>query len=114
MALAWWDWDHEMLRRVLPDFRKLGVEDSWKNTTGRGGLRDARSPADERPRHDRHFYQRGRRRSDENYETSLEVAGGQSAPWMARQRTVSLASMRADCWCCRVSSISTAMPSSAR
>ncbi|GCC46425.1 hypothetical protein chiPu_0030488, partial [Chiloscyllium punctatum] len=22
-ALAWWDWDHETLRRVLPDFRKL-------------------------------------------------------------------------------------------
>jgi len=26
-ALAWWDWDHEMLRRALPDFRKLAVED---------------------------------------------------------------------------------------
>jgi phosphonate metabolism protein (transferase hexapeptide repeat family) len=26
-ALAWWDWDHEMLRRALPDFRKLVVED---------------------------------------------------------------------------------------
>jgi phosphonate metabolism protein (transferase hexapeptide repeat family) len=25
--LAWWDWDHEMLRRALPDFRKLSVED---------------------------------------------------------------------------------------
>ena len=25
--LAWWDWDHEMLRRALPDFRKLAVED---------------------------------------------------------------------------------------
>jgi len=24
--LAWWDWDHEMLRRALPDFRKLDVE----------------------------------------------------------------------------------------
>lgn len=24
--LAWWDWDHEMLRRALPDFRKLAVE----------------------------------------------------------------------------------------
>ena len=22
-ALAWWDWDHETLRRALPDFRKL-------------------------------------------------------------------------------------------
>ena len=25
--LAWWDWNHETLRRVLPDFRKLAVED---------------------------------------------------------------------------------------
>jgi phosphonate metabolism protein (transferase hexapeptide repeat family) len=27
MELAWWDWDHEMLRQALPDFRKLPVED---------------------------------------------------------------------------------------
>ncbi|KZD23275.1 chloramphenicol acetyltransferase [Tardiphaga robiniae] len=27
MDLAWWDWDHEMLRQGLPDFRKLPVED---------------------------------------------------------------------------------------
>lgn len=26
-ALAWWDWDHERLRRALPDFRRLPVED---------------------------------------------------------------------------------------
>ena len=26
-ALAWWDWDHERLRRALPDFRALAVED---------------------------------------------------------------------------------------
>jgi hypothetical protein len=25
--LAWWDWDHETLRRALPDFRSLAVED---------------------------------------------------------------------------------------
>jgi len=25
--LAWWDWDHETLRRALPDFRKLSIED---------------------------------------------------------------------------------------
>ena len=25
--LAWWDWDHEMLRRALPDFRKLPVDE---------------------------------------------------------------------------------------
>ena len=25
--LSWWDWDHETLRRALPDFRKLGIED---------------------------------------------------------------------------------------
>ena len=24
--LAWWDWDHDTLRRALPDFRKLDVE----------------------------------------------------------------------------------------
>jgi phosphonate metabolism protein (transferase hexapeptide repeat family) len=27
MALAWWDWDHETLRRALPDFRSLPVEE---------------------------------------------------------------------------------------
>jgi phosphonate metabolism protein (transferase hexapeptide repeat family) len=26
-ALAWWDWDHERLRRALPDFRALSAED---------------------------------------------------------------------------------------
>ena len=26
-ALAWWDWDHETLRRALPDFRKLTIGD---------------------------------------------------------------------------------------
>jgi phosphonate metabolism protein (transferase hexapeptide repeat family) len=26
-GLAWWDWDHETLRRALPDFRKLAIED---------------------------------------------------------------------------------------
>src|SRR5438270_1439890 len=25
--LAWWDWDHEALRRALPDFRNLAIED---------------------------------------------------------------------------------------
>lgn len=25
--LAWWDWDHETLRRALPDFRKLSIEE---------------------------------------------------------------------------------------
>jgi hypothetical protein len=25
-ALAWWQWDHEALRRALPDFRKLDIE----------------------------------------------------------------------------------------
>ncbi len=25
-ALAWWDWDHERLRRALPDFRNLPIE----------------------------------------------------------------------------------------
>ncbi|HEV2559222.1 MAG TPA: chloramphenicol acetyltransferase [Microvirga sp.] len=27
VALAWWDWDHERLRRALADFRSLPVED---------------------------------------------------------------------------------------
>lgn len=25
-ALAWWNWDHDALRRALPDFRKLDIE----------------------------------------------------------------------------------------
>jgi phosphonate metabolism protein (transferase hexapeptide repeat family) len=27
VRLAWWDWDHEVLRAALPDFRKLAIED---------------------------------------------------------------------------------------
>jgi phosphonate metabolism protein (transferase hexapeptide repeat family) len=27
IGLAWWDWDHETLRRALPDFRKLAIEE---------------------------------------------------------------------------------------
>jgi phosphonate metabolism protein (transferase hexapeptide repeat family) len=37
--LAWWDWDHETLRRALPDFRKLSVEDfleKYEQATGSG------------------------------------------------------------------------------
>jgi phosphonate metabolism protein (transferase hexapeptide repeat family) len=37
--LAWWDWDHEALRRALPDFRKLSVEDfleKYERATGFG------------------------------------------------------------------------------
>jgi phosphonate metabolism protein (transferase hexapeptide repeat family) len=26
MALSWWDWEHEALRRALPDFRALPIE----------------------------------------------------------------------------------------
>jgi phosphonate metabolism protein (transferase hexapeptide repeat family) len=25
--LSWWDWDHDVLRAALPDFRRLGVEE---------------------------------------------------------------------------------------
>ena len=34
MELAWWNWDHEMLRQALPDFRKLPVEDFLSNYKG--------------------------------------------------------------------------------
>ena len=37
--LAWWDWNHETLRRALPDFRKLAVEDflaKYERATGSG------------------------------------------------------------------------------
>ena len=37
--LAWWDWDHETLRRALPDFRKFSVEDflaKYEGATGSG------------------------------------------------------------------------------
>ncbi|NOJ49917.1 DapH/DapD/GlmU-related protein [Bradyrhizobium archetypum] len=36
--LAWWDWDHEALRRALPDFRKLPVEDFLDKYETTGGL----------------------------------------------------------------------------
>jgi len=37
--LAWWDWDHETVRRALPDFRKLAVEDflaKYESAAGAG------------------------------------------------------------------------------
>ncbi|CAN7531305.1 chloramphenicol acetyltransferase [Bradyrhizobium sp. LjRoot220] len=38
--LAWWNWDHEMLRSALPDFRKLAVEDFLaKYETSAGSVR---------------------------------------------------------------------------
>ena len=43
--LAWWDWDHETLRRALPDFRKLAVEDFLAKYEAAAG------PARAQPRH---------------------------------------------------------------
>lgn len=42
--LAWWDWDHETLRRALPDFRKLSVEEflAKYEAEAASGLRQAR------------------------------------------------------------------------
>jgi len=36
--LGWWDWDHEALRRALPDFRKLAVEDFLAKYEAAAGL----------------------------------------------------------------------------
>jgi hypothetical protein len=36
-ALSWWDWNHETLRRALPDFRKLGIEDFLAKYEAAGG-----------------------------------------------------------------------------
>jgi hypothetical protein len=36
-ALAWWDWDHETLRKALPDFRALSIEDFLNTYEGRNG-----------------------------------------------------------------------------
>lgn len=33
-ALAWWNWDHERLRRALPDFRRLRVEEFLERYEG--------------------------------------------------------------------------------
>ncbi|MCC0809279.1 chloramphenicol acetyltransferase [Methylobacterium sp. W2] len=33
-ALAWWDWDHARLRRALPDFRALSIEDFLERHEG--------------------------------------------------------------------------------
>ena len=51
---------------------------------------------------------------DEMAETSLRIAGREIAAIGADHGRGSLASMQADCWCCRASSICTAMPSSGR
>jgi len=35
-AMAWWDWDHETLRKALPDFRALSVEAFLEKHEGTG------------------------------------------------------------------------------
>ena len=55
-ALAWWDWDHETLRRALPDFRKLAVEDFSKSTRPRPSGRALASTGV--PHRDGHFDRR--------------------------------------------------------
>jgi len=37
MELAWWDWDHAALRRALPDFRNLAIEDFLDKYQPRAG-----------------------------------------------------------------------------
>src|SRR5665213_2824068 len=44
MELQWWDWDHQTLRRALPDFRNLSVE---------AFLEKYQAAADSRPAHPR-------------------------------------------------------------
>jgi hypothetical protein len=39
IALAWWDWDHERLRRALPDLRALSVEAFLDRHEGAGDER---------------------------------------------------------------------------
>ena len=46
--LAWWDWDHETLRRALPDFRKLDVEgflDKYESAEAYGRMTSNQSAA---------------------------------------------------------------------
>ncbi|RCX30595.1 hypothetical protein [Thioalbus denitrificans] len=35
LDLAWWEWDHERLRRALPDFRRLDAGDFLRKYAGR-------------------------------------------------------------------------------
>jgi phosphonate metabolism protein (transferase hexapeptide repeat family) len=47
-ALEWWDWDHEMLRSALPDFRNLAVEEflaKYEAASGAGGAQVTRRSA---------------------------------------------------------------------
>jgi phosphonate metabolism protein (transferase hexapeptide repeat family) len=41
MALAWWEWSHETLRRALPDFRKLAIEGFLEKYEAEPGSRHA-------------------------------------------------------------------------
>ena len=54
--LAWWDWDHETLRRALPDFRKLAVEDFLDKYEA--GAAQPRSQTARVPHRDRHVHRR--------------------------------------------------------
>src|SRR5579883_2994424 len=43
VRLGWWDWDHETLRRALPDFRTLTMEEFLDNYEARPASLDKQS-----------------------------------------------------------------------
>jgi phosphonate metabolism protein (transferase hexapeptide repeat family) len=43
VRLGWWDWDHETLRRALPDFRTLTIEEFLDNYEARPASLDKQS-----------------------------------------------------------------------
>lgn len=48
VALAWWNWDHEALRKALPDFRKLSVDEFLDRYEGAARVQPSdREPATE-------------------------------------------------------------------
>jgi hypothetical protein len=112
VRLAWWDWDHETLRRALPDFRKLDIEDFLYKYEA------ASAPP------------LSRRSAVSGLTFSLKAAAPCSAANLPKPRcsskvaisgrsaqarsTAPSSSMPAISWSCPASSTSTAMPSSAR
>ena len=109
-ALAWWNWDHETLRRALPDFRKLAVEEFLDKVRGRGSAR--RDSDIKVPYHDRYLRSKaaGPCSAARFVETSLRIADreiaavgsdhGRGSVWHRCERPEGAAGHRRSAWRC--------------
>ena len=77
--LAWWDWDHETLRRAPARFPQARCRGLSRKIRSRRPSPIVHTPDDEVPYRDRYIHRRrpGPARRTKSVETSLRIAGGE-------------------------------------